>query len=336
MKKYITENAIVEGMGCQSCANKIQKALLSVKGVAEASVSLTGELASIRYEPDHVSRESMVSAVQRTGYSIRFDPGDHNGQHTAKSISRQDTHDLTKDHEAGGEYICPMHCEGDKIYDQPGDCPVCGMHLVRVTEDNPANPESHLHQMEKPEMEEEHSGEKYYCPMHCEGDKTYDAPGRCPVCNMFLVRESEQQERHKEHPHSHHQEHHGHEQGYEEYEKSGNRPAGEEYYCPMRCEGDKTYDHPGDCPVCGMDLLKVEKRTSAVNVIYTCPMHPEVKQKGPGTCPKCGMELVPEKVQKADEEQKAYLRMLQKFKIALIFTHLSFLCHAGMIERSSS
>jgi Cu2+-exporting ATPase len=27
----------------------------------------------------------------------------------------------------------------------------------------------------------------YYCPMHCEGDKTYDKPGTCPVCNMFLV-----------------------------------------------------------------------------------------------------------------------------------------------------
>src|SRR5438552_16623121 len=28
--------------------------------------------------------------------------------------------------------------------------------------------------------------------------------------------------------------------------------------------------------------------------IYTCPMHPEVRQKGPGTCPKCGMALEPE------------------------------------------
>ncbi len=25
------------------------------------------------------------------------------------------------------------------------------------------------------------SKEEYYCPMHCEGDKTYDAAGRCPV-----------------------------------------------------------------------------------------------------------------------------------------------------------
>jgi len=28
---------------------------------------------------------------------------------------------------------------------------------------------------------------KYICPMKCEGDKTYDAPGKCPVCNMNLT-----------------------------------------------------------------------------------------------------------------------------------------------------
>lgn len=27
--------------------------------------------------------------------------------------------------------------------------------------------------------------------------------------------------------------------------------------------------------------------------IYTCPMHPEVRQHGPGNCPICGMTLVP-------------------------------------------
>lgn len=30
--------------------------------------------------------------------------------------------------------------------------------------------------------------------------------------------------------------------------------------------------------------------------IYTCPMHPEVRQKGPGNCPICGMTLEPEEV----------------------------------------
>jgi hypothetical protein len=29
-------------------------------------------------------------------------------------------------------------------------------------------------------------------------------------------------------------------------------------------------------------------------VIYTCPMHPEVREASAGTCPKCGMALLPE------------------------------------------
>src|ERR1700761_2539613 len=31
-----------------------------------------------------------------------------------------------------------------------------------------------------------------------------------------------------------------------------------------------------------------------VGTIYTCPMHPEVRQVGPGSCPICGMALEPE------------------------------------------
>ncbi len=36
--------------------------------------------------------------------------------------------------------------------------------------------------------------------------------------------------------------------------------------------------------------------------IYTCPMHPEVRQVGPGTCPKCGMALEPEMPTAAEED----------------------------------
>lgn len=88
------------------------------------------------------------------------------------------------------------------------------------------------------------------------------------------------------------------------------------YYCPMRCEGDKVYDEPGDCPVCGMHLKKEESREGS-NVVYTCPMHPEVRQNGPGSCPKCGMDLVPEKGEETSDEEKAYKRMARKFWIAL-------------------
>lgn len=33
---------------------------------------------------------------------------------------------------------------------------------------------------------------KYYCPMHCEGDKIYSLPGSCPVCGMDLVKDVEE------------------------------------------------------------------------------------------------------------------------------------------------
>ncbi|MEP1151961.1 MAG: heavy metal translocating P-type ATPase [Balneola sp.] len=91
------------------------------------------------------------------------------------------------------------------------------------------------------------------------------------------------------------------------------------FYCPMQCEGEKTYDEPGDCPVCGMDLVEEQNMKSGSSNIYTCPMHPEVEQEGPGSCPKCGMDLVPKE---ADEsaEQKKYKALLKKFWIAVAFT----------------
>ena len=35
----------------------------------------------------------------------------------------------------------------------------------------------------------------------------------------------------------------------------------ESYQCPMKCEGDKTYEEEGTCPVCKMKLAKVEEHS---------------------------------------------------------------------------
>ncbi|HSP13024.1 MAG TPA: heavy metal translocating P-type ATPase, partial [Salegentibacter sp.] len=94
------------------------------------------------------------------------------------------------------------------------------------------------------------------------------------------------------------------------------------YYCPMHCEGDKTYDQPGDCPVCGMDLVE-EARLSPAATQYTCPMHPEIVEDEPGSCPKCGMDLVP--MEPESSESKSYKKLLKKFKIAVAFTLPIFL-----------
>nr|MBD3622232.1 HAD-IC family P-type ATPase [Sunxiuqinia sp.] len=152
---------------------------------------------------------------------------------------------------------------------------------------------------------------KYVCPMKCEGDKTYIEPGDCPVCNMHLVPVNEQTQKASQHRHQH--EHHQHKKTSESGEGV--------YYCPMHCEGDKTYNQPGDCPVCGMHLVKEEKRpTSGTKTIYTCPMHPEVKQDHPGSCPKCGMDLVTEQGEETSEEEKAYKKMAKKFWVALVLS----------------
>ena len=149
---------------------------------------------------------------------------------------------------------------------------------------------------------------KYYCPMHCEGDKVYDKPGNCPICGMHLVQE-----------------------GTPDLKKDTavksaiNAGLKEEYYCPMHCEEDKTYDKPGDCSVCGMHLVKTA--TAPLRLAgagadvkqYTCPMHPEIIRDAPGSCPICGMDLVP--LQPAeDEEDKTYKELLKKFKVAVLFT----------------
>ena len=94
--------------------------------------------------------------------------------------------------------------------------------------------------------------------------------------------------------------------------------ASGKYYCPMFCEGDKVYDKAGDCPVCGMDLVKAPD-LNAVKTSYSCPMHPEIVQDTPGNCSICGMDLIP--VQPIDkEENKAYTDLFHKMKIALVFT----------------
>jgi len=84
----------------------------------------------------------------------------------------------------------------------------------------------------------------------------------------------------------------------------------QKYTCPMHPE--IIQDTPGNCPKCGMTLVKAESpanistpetKESAVRPKadllqhelqkYTCPMHPHILRDGPGKCPICGMNLEP-------------------------------------------
>jgi len=74
--------------------------------------------------------------------------------------------------------------------------------------------------------------------------------------------------KHTHEGHQHHGHHHHHHTGVTA--ASGHKHQGDVYYCPMHCEDEKTYDEPGNCPVCGMDLIKQPSLKQAA--VFTCPM----------------------------------------------------------------
>jgi Cu+-exporting ATPase len=63
--------------------------------------------------------------------------------------------------------------------------------------------------------------------------------------------------------------------------------------------------------------------------IYTCPMHPEVRQVGPGSCPICGMALEPEQVSLDDGPDPELIDMTRRFWIALVLTLPVFVLEMG-------
>ena len=54
--------------------------------------------------------------------------------------------------------------------------------------------------------------------------------------------------------------------------------------------------------------------------IYTCPMHPQIRQNGPGNCPICGMTLEPETPTTAEHGSAEYADMSRRFWIGLMLS----------------
>ena len=64
-----------------------------------------------------------------------------------------------------------------------------------------------------------------------------------------------------------------------------------------------------------------DEPTPPPGTIYTCPMHPEVRQVGPGSCPKCGMDLEPAEITAdSSENNHEYKSMLKRFWVSAILS----------------
>jgi Cu+-exporting ATPase len=57
--------------------------------------------------------------------------------------------------------------------------------------------------------------------------------------------------------------------------------------------------------------------TAPAGTIYTCPMHPEIRQESPGTCPICGMALEPEMPSLEDEDNPELRDFSRRFRWTL-------------------
>ncbi|MCD8203913.1 MAG: heavy-metal-associated domain-containing protein, partial [Coprobacillus sp.] len=57
----------VEGMMCAHCVEHVKEALLGIKGVESASVSLEGKSAVVRGE--NIKEQKLLKAVEKAGYS---------------------------------------------------------------------------------------------------------------------------------------------------------------------------------------------------------------------------------------------------------------------------
>ena len=167
------------------------------------------------------------------------------------------------DGEQTQQYTCPMHPE--VVSDQPGECPECGMDLVPMDEVSTSQHDAHDHSGEGTNgTHEGHSKNgmasgTYTCPMH--PDVISDSPGECPECGMDLVPVEEVEDR-----------------GADMHEHSA-ATGGEETSPPSSAGERKEHaDHSANA--------------DSGKQLWTCSMHPNVIREEPGDCPICGMDLV--------------------------------------------
>jgi Cu+-exporting ATPase len=90
------------------------------------------------------------------------------------------------------------------------------------------------------------------------------------------------------------------------------------YFCSAKCR-EKFVAEPGR-------YIEAEKHSERgkepvpEGTIYTCPMHPQIRQLGPGSCPICGMALEPEIVTGEHVHNTELADMTRRFRIGLVLS----------------
>lgn len=166
----------VLGMSCEGCQKKISSTLNGMEGI-QAEVNLPGNFVEITSEQE-INLDQLNAELQNIGNYILEDP---TKPKNTEFIPPQDRVSPSS------VYYCPMECEGERVYFTQGKrCPTCNMYLVPIEEKLETAKKPQNQQLPATDFKEKIG--KYYCPMFCEGDKTYPKNVGCPVCGMDLVK----------------------------------------------------------------------------------------------------------------------------------------------------
>jgi len=160
------------GMSCGSCQKKISDKLNSLPDIS-AVVDLKTNSVKISSK-NEINLQQLNDAVGSIGHYFLKDPDNHD----YTFVKPEDKISPSS------VYFCPMECEGEKLYFKQGKCPVCGMYLAPIEELEEIREKAKSTENQKVNLDK--IGE-FYCPMFCEGDKTYPKNTGCPVCGMDLV-----------------------------------------------------------------------------------------------------------------------------------------------------
>ncbi|MFO0993436.1 MAG: heavy metal translocating P-type ATPase [Hyphomicrobiales bacterium] len=96
------------------------------------------------------------------------------------------------------------------------------------------------------------------------------------------------------------------------------------YFCAAGCR-TKFIANPGKY----LGKSETEEPPPPPGTIYTCPMHPEIRQVGPGSCPICGMALEPELVTAESPPNPELADMQRRFWIGLALALPVFILEMG-------
>ena len=184
------------GMTCVGCKANVENALNNLKETTHVAVNL--EVGEVIIEmKSHITIEKLQETLLKAGLHYTIEVAKHK-QHEEKSS-----------------------CCSTKEAENESDC--CGS----------AGKEKNTHSHHSKPMKDGNG--VFYCPMHCEDEKTYSAQVGCPICGMDLVEQPTLE-------------------------------AVTQYTCPMHPE--IISDEMDACPICGMDLVPLEPTESEEDKSY--------------------------------------------------------------------